>query len=102
MLLAKGAKVNAVSAPIMGLPSKNGPSEFGLLTPLLMAAPFGPPELIRTLLDAGADVNSKDVRGMTPLMLALATDREDRAIIGMLLEHGADPQIKSHLNETAM
>jgi len=86
----------------MGLPSKNGPSEFGLLTPLLMAAPFGPPELIRTLLDAGADVNSKDVRGMTPLMLALATDRQDRAIIGMLLEHGADPQSKSHLGETAM
>jgi ankyrin repeat protein len=102
ILLAKGAKVNAVSAPVMGLPSKNGPSEFGLLTPLLMAAPFGPPELIRVLLDAGADVNAKDVRGMTPLMLALATDRQDRAIIGMLLEHGADPQIKSHLNETAV
>lgn len=102
ILLAKGAKVNAVSAPVMGLPSKNGPSEFGLLTPLLMAAPFGPPELIRTLIDAGADVNAKDVRGMTPLMLALATDRQDRAIIGMLLEHGADPQIKSHLGETAL
>ena len=102
MLLAKGAKVNAVSAPVMGLPSKNGPSEFGLLTPLLLAAPFGPPELIRTLIDAGADVNAKDVRGMTPLMLALATDRQDRAVIGMLLNHGADPQIKSHLNETAL
>ena len=102
MLLAKGANVNAVSAPVMGLPSKNGPSEFGLLTPLLMAAPFGPPDLIRTLLDAGADVNAKDVRGMTPLMLALATDRQDRAVIGMLLDHGGDPQIKSHLGETAL
>jgi ankyrin repeat protein len=101
LLLAKGAKVNSVSAPVMGLPSKNGPSEFGLLTALLMAAPFGPPELIRTLLAAGADVNARDVRGMTPLMLAVATDRQDPAVIRMLLEHGADTTIKSNLGETA-
>jgi ankyrin repeat protein len=101
LLLLKGAKVNAVSAPVMGLPSKNGPSEFGLLTALLMAAPFGPPELIRTLLAAGADVNARDVRGMTPLMLAVATDRQDPAVIRMLLEHGADTTIKSNLGETA-
>jgi ankyrin repeat protein len=101
LLLAKGAKVNAVSAPIMGLPSKNGPSEFGSLTALLMAAPFGPPDVIRILLDAGAGVNARDVRGMTPLMLALATDRQDPAVIRMLLKHGADTGIKSNLGETA-
>ena len=100
LLLAHGAKVNAVSAPVMGLPSKNGPSEFGKLTALLMAAPFGPPELIGKLIDAGADVNAKDVRGMTPLMLAVATDRQDKAVIRMLLEHGADVQAKSNLGET--
>lgn len=101
LLLANGAKVNAVSRPVMGLPSKNGPSEFGSLTALLMAAPFGPPELIKTLLDAGADVNARDVRGMTPLMLAVSTDRQDAAVIQMLLEHGADLTIKSKLGETA-
>ena len=101
LLLAHGAKVNAVSAPVMGLPSKNGPSEFGKLTALLMAAPFGPPELIGKLIEAGADVNAKDVRGMTPLMLAVATDRQDKAVIRMLLEHGADVQAKSNLGETA-
>jgi len=101
LLLAKGAKVNAVSAPVMGLPSKNGPSEFGLLTALMMSAPFGPPELIRTLLAAGADVNARDVRGMTPLMLAIATDRQDPAVIRMLLDRGADTSIKSNLGETA-
>jgi ankyrin repeat protein len=101
LLLRKGAKVNALSAPVMGLPSKNGPSEFGKLTALLMSAPFGPPDLIRALLDAGADVNARDVRGMTPLMLAIATDRPDKAVIRMLLDHGADPQIKNNKGETA-
>jgi len=101
LLLAKGAKVNALSAPVMGLPSKNGPSKFGKLTALLMSAPFGPPELIQTLIDAGADVNAKDVRGMTPLMLAIATDRQDAAIIKMLLDHGADVDAKSDLGHTA-
>ncbi len=101
LLLKKGANVNAMSAPVMGLPSKNGPSEFGKVTALLMAAPFGPPDLIRTLLDAGADVNARDVRGMTPLMLAIATDRQDRTVIRMLLDHGSDPQIKSNSGEMA-
>lgn len=101
LLLAKGAKVNAVSRPVMGLPSKNGASEFGSLTALLMAAPFGPPELIKTLLDAGADVNAKDVRGMTPLMLAVAADHQDPSVIRTLLDHGADTQIKSKAGDTA-
>ena len=35
------------------------------------------PELVKTLLDAGANVNVPDVRGMTPLMLAVATDRQN-------------------------
>lgn len=101
LLLAKGAKVNAVSRPVMGLPSKNGPSEFGNLTALLMCAPFGPPELIKALLDAGADVNARDVRGMTPLMLAVATGHQDRSIIRMLLEGGADPSTRSEAGDTA-
>ena len=54
LLLKKGAKINAVSAPVMGLPSKNGPSEFGTFTALLMAAPFGPPDLIWTTRGSGS------------------------------------------------
>jgi hypothetical protein len=38
---------------------------------------------------------------MTPLMLAIATDRQDTAVIRMLLDRGADPQIKSNKGETA-
>jgi hypothetical protein len=85
----------------MGLPSKNGPSKFGLLTPLIMASAFGPPELIGTLLDAGADVNAKEVRGMTPLMLAVATDHQDPAVLRTLLGHGAATDVKNDAGATA-
>lgn len=102
MLLAKGANVNAVSRPVMGLPTRIAPSKFGNLTALIMAAPFGPPELIQTLLDAGANVNAKDVRGMTPLMLAVATDHQDPAVIRLLLSRGADPQMKDESGFSAM
>lgn len=102
MLLAKGANVNAVSRPVMGLPTRIAPSKFGNLTALIMAAPFGPPELIQTLLDAGANVNAKDVRGMTPLMLAVATDHQDPAVIRLLLSRGADPRMKDESGFGAM
>ncbi len=102
LLLAKGANPKAVSRPVMGLPVRNGASEFGSLTALIMSAPFGPPELIGTLLDAGSDVNARDVRGMTPLMLAAAADHQDTAVIKMLLEHGADVSMKSKIGDSAV
>jgi ankyrin repeat protein len=102
LLLAKGASAKAVSRPVMGLPARNGASEFGSLTALIMAAPFGPPELIGNLLDGGSDVNARDVRGMTPLMLAVATDHQDPTVIKMLLEHGADPSAKSGIGDSAL
>jgi len=41
------------------------------------------------------------VRGMTPLMLAIATDHGDPRIVRLLLAHGADPAIKSNAGEDA-
>ena len=102
MLLAKGANANAVSLPVMGLPARNGASEFGSLTALIMAAPFGPPEMIGDLLAAGEDPNARDVRGMTPIMLAVATDHQDPAVIKMLLDHGAEPSAKSKIGDSAL
>lgn len=101
MLLKKGADVNAVSAAVIGLQVKNGAINLGLFTPLLLAAAYGPPEVVQTLLDDGAKVNAKDVRGMTPLMLAIASDHNDPAIVKLLLSHGADPKIKSKAGEDA-
>ncbi|HWY47482.1 MAG TPA: ankyrin repeat domain-containing protein [Bryobacteraceae bacterium] len=104
MLLAKGAKVNAVAlAPFLypGVAPKAGVPQLGSVTALGQAAPFGPPELVKALLDAGADVNVRDVRDMTPLMLAVGTDHQDPAIIQMLLDHGAKLEPQSILHETA-
>ena len=101
MLLAKGANVNAVSKT-QDLPRiQTGIVEFGGWTPLLMSVPFGPPEIAKTLIDAGAQVNVQDYRGFTPLMLAVATDRANPETVQLLLSHKADTQLKTRAGETA-
>ncbi len=60
----------------------------GGLTPLSMASTNGSAAMIETLVKAGADPNSRFVRGTTPLMLAAASGSADA--VKMLLDHGAD------------
>jgi ankyrin repeat protein len=80
LLLAKGANVNAVSGDGSFQKVKAGTIALGNWTPLLRRA-SGHAEMIAVLLDAGADVNARDVRGMTPLMLAVATDRQNPDVV---------------------
>src|SRR5215813_7898773 len=101
LLLAKGANVNAVSMT-EGLPRiQTGIVQFGGWTPLLMAVPFGPPEVVKTLMDAGSKVNVQDYRGFTPLMLAATTDHANPETVRLLLAHSADTQPKTRAGETA-
>lgn len=101
MLLAKGANVNAVSKT-EGLPRiSTGIVEFGGWTPLLMSVPFGPPEITKTLIDAGARMNVQDYRGFSPLMLAAATDHANPDIVKLLLANKAETQPKTRAGETA-
>jgi ankyrin repeat protein len=102
LLIAKGADVNAMSSKDKLFKVKNGPIALGGFTPLLLAAAFGPSGVVKSLIDAGADVNVKDIRGMTPLMLAVATDRQNPETIRALLAKGADVKIKSLAGETAL
>jgi ankyrin repeat protein len=104
MLMAKGADVNAPSQyeNIPTFKVKNGTIALGAITPLMMSATYGPPEMVKTLLDAGAKINVKDIRGMTPLMMAVTSDRLDPAVVKMLLERGADTGVKSTVGETAI
>ena len=104
LLLAKGARANAVAKMPTLFPAdapKSGPVAISDVTPLLAAASDGSVDLITALLDAGADVNARDGRGMTPLMLAVATNGQNPAVIRLLLARGADAAVQSKAGETA-
>ena len=99
-LLALGAAVNSKNASAGKV--QNGDIALKELTPLMNAAPFGSPELIAKLLDAGADVKMRDVRGMTPLMMAVASDKQDVRVVKLLLERGSDGNAKAANGETVL
>jgi ankyrin repeat protein len=99
LLLDKGADVNV--AHVSELRVKNGLIAISRMT-ALMSAPESSPEVMEALLKAGANVNAKDIRGMTPLMLAIATDSPDPRIVRLLLDHGADVGVKSTVGEGAL
>jgi len=101
LLLAKGADVNARMEPSINS-VKNGPVAIGKLSPLSFAATSRNPELVRLLLAAGADINAKDVRGMTPLMLATASDHASPEVVRVLLARKPDVTIRSEAGETAL
>lgn len=103
LLLAKGADVNAQMEPHPSREVKNGPIDTGRLSPLMLAANFSRnPAAVRLLLEAGADVNAQDVRGMTPLMLAVASDHADPEIVQLLLARKPNVTMKSKFGETPL
>ena len=100
--LSKGANVNVATGDGAFQKVKAGSIALGHLTPLMYAVTYGRTEMVKTLLDAGANVNAVDVRGMTPLMLAVANDRQNGEIIGGLISKGADVNARSLAGETAL
>lgn len=87
-------------------------------TPLHYACSTGNPELVRVLLEAGADVNAgaadyryrrdSNVGGMTALMVAARNDdnyfydRSPLEVVRLLLEHGADAGARDDAGRTAI
>lgn len=100
LLLSKGAAVDAATTGATKV--RKGPVALNHLTALMFAAPYGTPELLRTLIDAGAEVNGRDIRDMTPLMLAVSSETQNPEVVRLLLEKGADVKAKSNLGETAL
>jgi len=57
-------------------------------TPLSLAARWGREEVVRLLLDYGADIEARDSQGQTPLSSAAGWGRE--TVVRLLLDCGAD------------
>jgi len=100
LLLAAGSDPNALN--ISGGLVKNGPLALRHLSALMLAAPFSDQETITALLKAGAHVNEKDIRGMTPLMLSIATDHAQPATVRRLMAAGADVQAKDNNGDSVL
>jgi hypothetical protein len=67
---------------------------------LIMAARHGRPGMIALIVDAGADVNSTDVRGRTPLMASVQSG--DPETLRALIDKGADVNARDKVNSTAL
>ena len=58
--------------------------------------------VVKLLLDAGASVDPRDVRGFTPLMWAAGTDHPEPNVVRALLAAGADTSIQSTAGESVL
>jgi hypothetical protein len=58
------------------------------------------PPMVRALLDAGSDVNVRDIDGNT--VLNYYVNRLDRQMVRLLLDHGADPNLKDGKGQTPL
>jgi hypothetical protein len=86
-LLATGAEVNVLD------------KEYNM-TPLAQAASQGNLELIRILLNAGADVNGRNREGLTPLMQA--STQADVEVVQSLLDAGAKIDLRDDDGQSAL
>ena len=66
----------------------------GGLTPLVFATRQGDLDCVKTLVEAGADVNQTTHYGWTPLLVA--TQNRHYIIGKYLLDHGANPNLQNH------
>jgi ankyrin repeat protein len=89
--------VPALRVRLTGATTPDQQDEAGA-TPLMYAAAVGTIDTMRTLLDAGADVNMAGRDGMTPLMWATG----DLAKVRLLLERGADVNARSDNGTTPL
>jgi len=58
--------------------------------------------MVRLLLEAGADPNTRDFLQETPLMKACDAFRINAAVIRLLVQHGADVNARDKFGDTAL
>lgn len=72
------------------------------LPPLSLVAYHGEVDLMRSLIERGADVNGKTSRGATALMLAAAGPQPSPRAVRLLLAKGADIKARDDMGRTAL
>jgi ankyrin repeat protein len=82
LLISRGADVNSAE-PIHGRSA------------LHMAVTISDAKIAESLLEAGAHIDSRDNQGETPLLLACRAGNNNK-LLALLLNAGADPDVKSH------
>jgi ankyrin repeat protein len=114
LLLAAGARDNNGTSMISALRSNcldcldaiaavSKPATLGTgLFAVLPTAPIGRPEAIRAAIARGANVNARDAKGRTPLMLAAIAETLPASAMRLLLDSGADPAAKDPNGVTAL
>lgn len=74
--------------------------EADIETPLTMAIRKDSPEIVKLLIEKGADLNLKNKNDVTPLMYAIKTKNLD--ILKLLLENGVNTEIKDKEGRTPL
>lgn len=89
-IISEGGDVNE---PVIDFMS-NDFWDSGKIFPLYVAVDNGNPEIIRMLIDAGADVNNNETLSGTSLHHAVRNDNIE--VVRMLIEAGADVQLPNY------
>jgi ankyrin repeat protein len=91
-LLKEGVDIN--------VQNKYGYREHFGYTGLLLATSYGRTEVVRLLVEMGADINFKNKDGDTALILAVVYRRNE--IVSFLVENGADINVQNKIGNTAL
>jgi uncharacterized protein len=92
-------ELSTVRSLLAARASPDARDQFGI-TPLMDAAAKAPPEVVKALLDAGADVNAKSLNATTVLNQAL--NNWDVAVIDLVIQRGARLEDRSEVGATAL